>query len=132
MALPFMEREAAFKQAAKANLEANPKGVLYNWFCNIPRLAFGFPRSFIAETPLTFIIVIASGPLVLLSLASLLLTLRHWRDTDPTALMLGLMALVYIGGSTLAPAQPRYLVMIFPLLWIVSAASLKRYLSLRW
>lgn len=132
MELPYLKREAQLKEAAKAHLHANPKGVLYNWLCNISRLAFGFPRSFIAETPISFIIVASSGPVILLALASLLLTLRHWRETDPIALLLGLMALIYVGGSSLAPAQPRYLVMIFPLLWIVSATTLKRYLTIRW
>lgn len=132
MELPYLKREEQFKQAAKAHLESNPKGVFYNWLCNIPRLAFGFPRSFVAESPVTFIVIATSGPVILFSLASLLLTLRHWRETDPVPLMLGLMALIYIGGSTLAPAQPRYLVMVFPLLWIVSTITLKRYLTVRW
>lgn len=132
MQLPFLEREEAFKKAAKAQFEANPKGVAFNWLCNISRLAFGFPRSFIAETPLSFIVVAASGPILFLSLAALFFTVTHWREADPVPLVLGIMALVYIGGSTLAPAQPRYLAMIFPLLWIVSATTLKRYVSFRW
>jgi 4-amino-4-deoxy-L-arabinose transferase-like glycosyltransferase len=132
MPLPILEREAEFKKAAREHFESNPKGVVFNWLCNLPRLAFGFPRSFQAETPLTAIHILFTGPLILFALGSLVLTLRHWREADATAVILGLMALIYIGGSTLAPAQPRYLMMVFPLLWVISTSVLSRYLRIQW
>ncbi|HYF33659.1 MAG TPA: glycosyltransferase family 39 protein [Prosthecobacter sp.] len=128
--LPVLTREAVFKAAAMKALKEDPKGAFYNWLCNIVRLAFGFPRSHQPEELRTVVLILVNGPIILFSLIAGGIALRRWRSLPPEIWLLVVFVLFYLGGSTLAPALPRYFVLAVPILLLAMAATFQRHLKI--
>lgn len=126
LALPILEREAAFKAMAMQRLKENPKGVFYNWLCNLTRLAFGFPRSHQAEELRTVVLIAVNGPLILLTILAGLLAARRWRSLPVEIWLLQIFVAFYLGGSSLAPSLPRYFILTAPILLLGMAATFRR------
>ena len=122
--LPVKEREAALKKKALENIRANPKGVVKNWLCNWGRLIFGFPRSYQAEELVMLVLVAVNGPLVLAVLLTLWVGWRHRRAIPPEAMLLALMTFIFLGGTSLLPALPRYAIVAWPWIGLTVAAVL--------
>lgn len=129
--LPALQRDAAFMEAAKENIKANPKGVLQNWVCNVVRLCFNTPRSHKPEELKTAVIIAFNGPLLLMVLLSLWLVWKNPSSLPPEVWMIWIFAGIYFGGSTLASSLARYFLVIIPPLWVAVATVLKRNLSIR-
>ena len=130
-ALPVKEREVRFKQRALEQLRANPQGVFKNWLCNWSRLVFGFPRSFHAEELVTVVLILVNGPILLAIIGACLLGLKQRRTLPVEVVVLAGMTFIYLGGSSLAPALPRYAVVILPWLGFGIAAVLSKGLRSR-
>lgn len=128
--LPVLEREAAFKSAAMADLKANPKQFAYNWACNLSRLAFGFPRSHLPEELRSVVLIAINGPIIAAASLLGLLGLWRWRSLPVELWLLMGMAAIYLGGSSLAPALPRYFVIVLPILLLGVAAVWTRHVRL--
>lgn len=131
MALPVLEREAKFKDAAKANLAANPMRVLYNWACNLTRLAFGFPRSHQPEELRCIVLIGTNGPVIWMALVAGLIGAYFWKTVPVEIWLLMAMAAFYLGGSTLAPSLPRYFVPMVPVLWLGIAQVWSRHIRVK-
>ncbi len=127
--LPVAEREAIFKQTAKEQFLS--RAFAYNWLCNLSRLAFGFPRSFQAEELRTVVLILFNGPLIALAALSGLIALRYWQTLPVEIWLLAAMAALYLGGSSLAPALPRYFVVIGPILILAAATVWQRHIHLK-
>lgn len=126
-----LEREAAFKQAALENLRsAGVRQLATNWVCNMSRMFFGFPRSFRAEELSPLPIIAFNFPLLVLTGFAVILGLWRWRTVPVELGILLAMAVLYVGGSSIAPALPRYFVVIVPVLWAVTAGILHRRVRL--
>lgn len=128
---PILEREKMFKEAAVANLKANPVRVAYNWACNLTRLAFGFPRSHLPEELRSVVLILFNGPLIFMAAAAGLLGLRFWRTVPVEIWVLMGFAAFYLGGSTLAPCLPRYFVLMVPILWLGIAQVWSRHVEVK-
>lgn len=132
MKLPVLEREAAFTEKAKENLRTvPPQRLAYNWLCNVCRMAFGFPRAFMTEEISRGVMVAFNAPLLLLLLAASVVWLMRPTSVSAEIPLLGLVALVYLGGSTLPPALIRYAMVVTPLEWVVVSAVLWRNVEVR-
>ena len=131
MQRPVLEREEMLKAAAMANIQADPARVLYNWACNLSRLAFGFPRSHLPEELRSVVLILFNGPLILLAALAGLLGLRFWRTVSVEIWVLMGFAAFYLGGSTLAPCLPRYFVLMVPVLWLGIAQVFSRHLRVK-
>lgn len=114
--MTVLPREALLAEVAKANLRANPARVAYNWACNLCRMAFGFPRTYVTEELRTLALIAVNGPLVAMAAAMALLGLWRWRSLPAEVWLLIAFAAFYLGGSSLAPALPRYSILILPFL----------------
>lgn len=114
--LPVKEREAALKKKAMENLRANPMGVLKNWVCNWGRLMVGFPRSYYPEELIMLVLVAVNAPIVLAVLLALVVAWKNRRALPAELVLLGLLTLIYLGGTSLLPGLPRYTVVVWP--WI--------------
>lgn len=129
--MPVKEREAIFKAKAMEQLRANPKGVLKNWLSNWSRMFFGFPRSFEREELIMAVLIFVNGPILLLTLIAVFIAWRKRAEMPPEIMLLALLVFIYIGGSSLACALPRYFVVIWPWLGLGIAAVLSRHLRVR-
>lgn len=127
MTQPVAQREEMFKATAMANLRANPKRVVYNWACNITRLAFGFPRSHQPEELRCIVLIMVNGPLIFMALVAGAVGLRFWKSVPVEIWLLMGFTAFYLGGSTLAPSLPRYFVPMVPVLWLGVAQVWSRH-----
>lgn len=128
MTKPVFEREEMFKATAMANLKADPTRVVYNWACNITRLAFGFPRSHQPEELRCIVLIAINGPLILMALVAGAVGLRFWKTVPVEIWVLMGMSGFYLGGSTLAPSLPRYFAPMVPVLWLGVAQVWNRHI----
>lgn len=121
-----LEQEAELKKVAIERIESNPVAFVKNWVCNVSRLFFGFPRSLEKEKLSSLFLVIINGSLLLcLGIGLLLSWLRKDWPGAPVGVLL-LMTFFYVGGSTLAPALPRYFFGIVPVIALVALTLLAR------
>lgn len=126
-----LEREAAYRARAWEQIRENPLGVLTNWGANLGRLAFGAPRSFHAEDSRPFVLALYTGPIYFLFLVAVLCTLRDPGRVSFEIRLLAMMTLIYLGGSSLLPATPRYSALAFPWILITIAGVLPRFFTFR-
>jgi len=91
----------------------------------------GFPRSFEHENLTRVILVAWNGPLILALIAAILLGWRRWLAAPPEIGLLLLFAAIFTGGSSMAPALPRYLVITIPVLWLCALAMLARHVKVQ-
>lgn len=117
-------REAEFSKAAREHITSAPRAVAFNWVCNVCRLVFGFPRSFMPEEVAAVPVIVFNAPLLMLMTLAVVLFGRRPSSVPPEIVILLGMALVYLGGSSLVSGLPRYFFIITPLLWLFTAASL--------
>ena len=129
--LPALQRDAAFMEAAKEHIKANPKGVLHNWVCNVVRLCFNTPRSFKPEELKTTVIFLFNGSLIAMVLFAFVILCKNHKALSPEVGLLWLFSAIYFGGSTLAASLARYFLPITPLLWLVAATVLSRTVGIR-
>jgi 4-amino-4-deoxy-L-arabinose transferase-like glycosyltransferase len=130
-ALPALQRDAAFMEAAKEHIKADPKGVCFNWVCNVVRLCFNTPRSFKPEELKTLVITAFNGPLIIMVVLAFVLAWRNPGALPMEVAILWAFAAIYFGGSTLASSLARYFLVITPLLWVAAATVLSRTMSIR-
>lgn len=123
--------EHRLMERVSEQFKANPMGFVHNWLCNWPRMFFGFPRSFEYENLTRVVLIVWNGPLLLAMLASFMLGWRRWLAAPPEIGLLLLFAAVFTGGSSMAPALPRYLVIMIPVLWLCATVMLSRHVKLR-
>lgn len=129
--LSVPEREAEFAKAAKENIASAPGAVLYNWLCNVSRLFFGFPRSFQTEEMSTLALIAFNAPLLLLLGSALILGVMRVKSLPPEIAILFCIAAIYLGGSSVASALPRYFLVITPVLWLFTATTLAKNVVIR-
>lgn len=123
--------EQRLMERVREQFKANPMGFVHNWLCNWPRMFFGFPRSFEHENLTRVILVAWNGPLILALVAAILLGWRRWLAAPPEIGLLLLFAAIFTGGSSMAPALPRYLVIMIPVLWLCALAMLARHVKVQ-
>lgn len=130
MRMPILQRDAFLTEAAMASLRADPARVAYNWACNLCRMAFGFPRSHLPEELRTVVLVAVNGPLIALAALAGLLGLWRWRTLPAEVWLLAAFAAFYLGGGSLAPALPRYFILMLPVLLLGISTVCARHVRL--
>ena len=93
-------------------------------------MAFGFPRSHLPEELRTVVLVAVNGPLIALAALAGLLGLWRWRTLPAEVWLLAAFAAFYLGGGSLAPALPRYFILMLPVLLLGISTVCKRHVRL--
>lgn len=127
MAMRVLDQDVAFKEKARKQLRSAPLKVAYNWACNVNRLVFGFPRAFEVEELKTVALVVCNGMLVVAFGIALAAAALRPREVPGEIWLLVAMTAVYLGGATLAPALPRYLLPMAPLMAVAIGHSLHKF-----
>ena len=118
--LSKFEEDKIFKVKAIENIAQHPSKYLRNWIANIGRLLFNYPRSYIPQKIETYFYIIPNMFIVVLSILCIY-PFYLGRKLVPYEIKgLVVSSLVYIGGSSLVSAVPRYFAIIVPviILWI--------------
>ena len=115
-----VELDDAFKRIAFRNIRSHPLKYLENCVCNVGRMLFGFPNSYMIQKPGDLVRLPLNGIITVLSLFCLFPTLRNWRKIDYSIRYMLFVAAIYLGGSVTGSAEIRMFGIIVPvlLLWI--------------
>ena len=129
--LPVLEREAAFAAKAQENLREHPAAFIRNLAANASRFFFGFPWSYQLERMRTHLLLWPHALLLAAFLLSLWPALLRFRRIPVEITVLLVFALIYIGGSLLLPANPRYFIPVIPFLLLWVAVLFHRFVDFR-
>lgn len=114
MQLNPIERDSLYKSAAIKNITHNPLKYCKNWVCNVSRLLFETPYSYI-NFSIKLLIYIIPG---LIALAIIVMSLfnfyRHYAKMDQHLLVLLIFFIIYLGLCTLLSAYGRMFFITIP------------------
>jgi hypothetical protein len=118
--LSLIERDDALKHKAIQNIREHPAKYFRNWVANLGRLAINYPKSYTDQKPETLLDIIPS--MVALIMFCLCIPSVYSRSSQiPHELwVLLLIALIYLGGTSLVSAFQRFQLPLVPIgfLWI--------------
>lgn len=116
-----LEKDAAFRNKALDYIKANPGKYLKNIVANFGRLFFGIPQSYSTQrVNVLFRIGLHSFLLVFMSICGVL-SIFQWKLLSFPVRFVLTMAVIYLGGSLLVSATPRFFYIVVPLFafWII-------------
>lgn len=125
------ERDLALRRRALRNIRQHPAKFAYNWLCNIGRLVFSYPYSYLRQGPETYFYLVPNMFLFVLSVVCLVPTVlrrQHYPNGVWVLLTFGAFA---FAGSTLLSAGPRMFVPIVPFICLWIAYTLTNRLEIR-
>ena len=131
--LTGVERDDAFKKIAVENIKSHPAKYAQNIFFNIGRIVFHYPFSYAVQRPKPLYVMPMNGIIVTFMLICLIPTFINWRRINfPVRFML-FIALLYLGGSSLACGETRMFALIVPVLlaWIAYVIQQSAKISLK-
>ncbi len=129
--LDNVQRDEEFKKQGLRNIWAHPQKFLANWMCNLGRLLFSYPFSYKLQSPTTFFYLIPNMFLVVLSILCIYPTITRYHNVPFEIIILLLISVIYLGGSTLLSAYERQLRPIFPILFLWISFTLLRIMEIR-
>lgn len=113
-----VRQDEEFKKQALKNIQEYPGKFLFNWMCNIGRMLFSYPFSYTMQSPTTFFYLIPNMFLVVLSTLCIYPTIIRYNDIPFEIIVLLLITIVYLGGSSLLSAYERQLRPVFPIIFL--------------
>jgi len=126
-----VRRDEEFKKQALINIREHPQKFLTNWMCNLGRLLFSYPFSYKLQSPSTFYYLIPNMFLVVLAILCVYPTIIRYHNLPFEIIILLLISLIYLGGSTLLSAYERQLRPVFPILFLWISFTLLRIVEIR-
>tara|TARA_R110002096_G_scaffold16106_14_gene55049 strand:+ start:12650 stop:14089 length:1440 start_codon:yes stop_codon:yes gene_type:complete len=131
--LPPIEREERWMEGVKKHLESEgvEKALVRNYAANLCRVFFNVPRSRKFEN-FPKLVWALTGFVVFLGMAgATIVTLWKWRDVHMAIKLLLLCFGIYFCGVLLLPAEPRYLIPVFPAIFLWIAYVLSQLVEVR-
>ncbi len=118
--LPKMEQDAEMRKQGMIWVKENPTKLVKNLVANVVRVFSGFPRSYKSERIGSIFWTVPIYFTLFLCLASIWPAFRKWKTIPFAFKALLLLSTIYLGGTMLLPALPRYLLPVFPaiVLWL--------------
>lgn len=115
----YVEKDILFKKKAFENIRRHPHKYLANWLCNVGRMWFNYPFAYKYQRPHTLVYTFPNALLLSAVLFSVFPLLRSARRLPPEIGMMGIFAVLFIGGSSLIYTCSRYLVPVVPVLLLL-------------
>ncbi len=131
--LPIAERADAWMEGVRKNLEAeNIKSALVrNYAANLCRVFFNVPRSRKYENFPKLVWTLTGSLFAGLIFLALIPTLYGWRKLRVELKLLLLCVGIYFCGVILLPAEPRYLIPVFPVIFLWLAYVCEQLVEIR-
>ena len=129
--LKELEQDAALREVGMGWIRDHPEKTVKNLIANWVRLVSGYPSSYALERVETVFWCAPIYFFLTLLLVTFWPAFRAWKSIPVSIKILALTAVIYVGGTSLLPALPRYLLPVFPfaLLWVIFVFS--RLLEIR-
>jgi hypothetical protein len=128
----YVEQDRLFKQEAIRNIRRHPFNYAMNWISNVGRMWFDYPFAYKYQRPHTLFYMFPNALLLSAVLFSVFPLLKSVRRTPSEILMLGILAIVFILGSSVIYTCSRYLVSIVPVLLVLVFYCWGGALEIRW
>lgn len=129
---PFADQNELWKAGIRRHLEAenSTKALIRNYATNVFRLFFDVPQSRQFQRIPKLIWTICGVLLLVVVLPVLYVSIRRWHLVSIEIKLIMTVISIYIGLCLLLPASPRYLVPIFPGLFIWMGYVIERFTSI--
>lgn len=129
---PYAEQNELWKAGIRRHLTAenSAKALIRNYTTNVFRLFFDVPQSRQFHRVPKLIWTICGVLLLMVVLPALYISVRCWRLVSIEIKLIMTVISIYLGLSLLLPASPRYLVPIFPGLFIWLGYVIERFTSI--
>src|SRR5262249_42095443 len=124
--LPSIERDDALKRAGIRNILNHPLKYFENWVCNVSRLFFDYPYSYVEQTPKTLFYMVPGMFILVLATLSIYPAWRRRRDTPQELHVLMGFLLISLAGSSLVSAYARQFWILTPILDVFMVTVLVR------
>lgn len=126
-----LARDDAFRSQAISNIKQYPTAFAKNVVANFLRMFFNYPESYNFPRNSTLARMIPGAFLMCISLISIFTCLFFIKHLPKKLLLIFLMCVIYLGGSSLLSSYPRMLHAILPILLIVVAQTFTSFLSVK-
>lgn len=125
-----VERDDRFKELAIANIKEHPIKFLRNCLANQGRMWFRYPFSFRFQKDLYLGIAFPNAILFTFFIYTLMFWLIRIKHIRRDLNFIGLILVVYLGGSTMLSAYPRQLYIMVPMMLVLISFALKKSLKI--
>lgn len=128
-----LERDDVYTRMAIENIKVDPVKFAQNIIYNMGRLIFHYPFSYAIQRPKTLLVLPINGILFTLMLFSLIPTILNWRKFPFSVRFLLIIAILYLGGSSVVSGILRMFTVIVPvlLMWIAYVLQYSLKINLR-
>lgn len=129
--MDFVQQDDLFKQEAVKNLKAHPAKFLFNCFANAGRLWLSYPYTYKVPRPQSLFYMIPNAVLLGGLVFCIYPLLRAFSRIDDEIIFVLIIVMLYIGLSTVLPANARYLVPMVPLFVLLLSYTGWKLLDIR-
>ncbi|MGI4020858.1 MAG: hypothetical protein ACRYFA_05075 [Janthinobacterium lividum] len=129
--LSSLDREAAYKTKAIANIKKYPKKYLVNCVANVGRMFFSYPFTNMEQDVKTYFTIIPNMFVVVFIVLTLGLTAFHYQKMPEALILILLFILIYLAGSTLVSAFRRMFYITMPFWTIFIAYVLTNIVTIK-
>ena|ERR1044071_2499835 len=129
--LTELQRDERLKHLAIDNIRKNPLVYIKNVLCNACRLFLDFPYSYEYQKPSTLFYILPNIFLLVGGMVSIGLWIYFGVRLPSWLLWVGMLGVIYLGGTLLLSAYPRMLFPSVPILVLWEACILSNCVSVR-
>ena len=112
------QMDIAYRNKAIQNIKYHPKKYFTNWIANIGRILFSYPYSHKNQLINTYFTIIPNMFLVVFIVLAIYLTVMNLRKIPLEIIILLMMFIIYLGGSTMVSGFRRIFYITIPF-WFV-------------
>ena len=132
----LVEYDDALKAKAIENIKNHPTSFLSNWILNTGRLLIGIPHAIYHKPPFSPIFILLntlkSSFVLCFLLLAILLFIKNFSFEQSNLIWMLLLLVIYLSGqSILAVQSQRFLLPIYPLIFLFTAISFSNYLRFK-
>jgi len=125
--LDWIQHDEKLKSIAIKNILDNKINFMKNWINNLGRLFFGYPFSFHTPNWQHILITFKQTFYFPLFLVSVILSILNYKNLPNEIQFIFFIILIYIGGTSLLSAYPRFLFVLNPLTWVLIVYNLMNF-----
>ncbi len=112
--LNIAKKDSAYESEAIKNISNHPAKYFYNWMANVGRIFFSYPFSNSKQTMKTYFTLIPNMFIIVLLALTLPVSIVNYKKFPEELILLFLVVLIYLGGSTLVSGFKRIFFITIP------------------
>lgn len=126
-----LDREKAYKTTAIKNIKDHPRKYFTNWLANVGRILLSYPHSYTSQKITTYLTIIPNMFIIVAIVLSLAVSIRYYRRFPEGLIILFLLVMVYLFGSSLVSAFRRMFYITMPFWYLFLSYVFSNIISIR-